>query len=218
MIGDFVQATMDTFDDLMELPSEHQSSNSHVPPPQAKESVITKQGEPPMNRTRYRNNAPQPERKQKAKDNNKKSPSKRQAPSQPTAQPISKKVKTNTKSKSTAIKSGVDVSETCGKPLIPPEHMEKYKTLLARPVIPSQFMDMDVLKITIIEENVLNYFKNMGWPRFQEMIFPTYEKFTRAFLATFVFHKDGINNRFQFSLGGKQFELSLSQVDGRAGL
>ncbi|CAL1407009.1 unnamed protein product [Linum trigynum] len=212
MMGDYVQATMDAFDDPMELPSEHQSCSRHVPPPQAKESAKTKPGVPPLKRTRSSNNAPQPERKQKAKDYNKKSPSKRQAPSQPTAQPRSKKVKTTTKLKSAATKSGVDVSATFAKPLIPPEHMEKYKIILARPVIPSQFMDMDVLKITRIEENVLNYFKNMGWPRFQEMRFPTYEKLTRAFLATFVFHKDGINSRFQFSLGGKQFELSLIEV------
>ncbi|CAL1369859.1 unnamed protein product [Linum trigynum] len=85
MMGDYVQATMDAFDDLMELPSEHQSCSSHVPPLQAKESAKTKPGEPPLKQTHSSNNAPQPERKQKAKDNNKKSPSKRQAPSQPTA-------------------------------------------------------------------------------------------------------------------------------------
>ena len=78
-------------------------------------------------------------------------------------------------------------------------------------LLPTKYLDVDALKLVGIWEEVDMYLKNIGWDKWAELRYPSYETITFEFFSSYAY--DDENGKISFRLGNESFSFSVDDLN-----
>ena len=101
-------------------------------------------------------------------------------------------------------------------PLQQSAHIDRYRALTSRHIVPTRYIDDDALHALGLYDEVMGYVDRIGWKFFVQDQYPTYKELTLEFLSTFSIDFTPDNEldilTVNFHCMGKEHTLTLAQV------